>query len=92
MGCGSWECKCVNKHSVPQKISGKEGSTKITIRPAPRGLGLAGNDVVKKVLTMAGVQDVWSSMSGGRNVYNMAMATVHALEGLNTLKPMPDAQ
>jgi len=92
MGCGSWECRCSSKHSVPLKIQGKEGSTLITLKPAPKGLGLAGNDVVKKVLGMAGVHDVWSSMSGGRNVYNMAMATIHALDNLNTLKPMPEGE
>jgi len=90
MGCGSWECRCTSKHSVPLKIQGKEGSTLVTLKPAPKGLGLAGNDVVKKVLGIAGVQDVWSSMSGGRNVYNMAMATIHALDNLNTMKPMPE--
>lgn len=89
-GCGSWECRCSATHSVPRKTLGKEGSTIITLKPAPRGLGLAGNSVVKKVLSMAGVQDVWSSMIGGRNVYNMAMATTKALDGLNTLKPMPE--
>jgi small subunit ribosomal protein S5 len=87
-GCGSWECKCSINHSVPQKTDGKEGSTVITLKPAPKGLGLAGNNVVKKVLGMAGVADVWSSMIGGKNTYNMAMATLHALDNLNTLKPM----
>jgi small subunit ribosomal protein S5 len=86
-GCGSWECKCVNKHSVPRKSIGKEGSTIIILKPAPRGVGLAGNDVVRKVLGIAGVRDVWSSMQGGKNVYNMASATMKALDGLNLLKP-----
>lgn len=86
-GCGSWECKCKFSHSVPLRTSGKEGSTVITIKPAPRGLGLAANSVVKKVMGMAGIQDAWSSMSGGRNVYNMAIATIKALDRLNTMKP-----
>jgi small subunit ribosomal protein S5 len=86
-GCGSWECKCAVKHSVLSKTSGKEGSTRVTLIPAPRGLGLAGNDVVRKVLGMAGVKDVWSSTQGGKNVYNMASATMRALDGLNQLKP-----
>ncbi|MFH1785052.1 MAG: 30S ribosomal protein S5 [Candidatus Micrarchaeota archaeon] len=86
-GCGSWECKCAFQHSVPSKTSGKEGSTIITLKPAPRGLGLAGNEIVRKVLGIAGVKDVWSSMQGGKNIYNMAVATVKALDGLNTLKP-----
>jgi len=85
--CGSWECKCSRAHSVPSKSIGKEGSTIITLKPAPRGVGLAGNDVVRKVLGMAGVKDVWSSMQGGKNVYNMAAATMSALDNLNLLKP-----
>jgi small subunit ribosomal protein S5 len=86
-GCGSWECKCAFKHSLPSKTVGKEGSTTVTLAPAPRGLGLAGNDVVKKVLGMAGVKDVWSSSHGGKNVYNMAAATIKALDNINLLKP-----
>jgi small subunit ribosomal protein S5 len=86
-GCGSWECKCSHRHSVISKTIGKEGSTIVTLKPAPRGLGLAANDVVKKVLGMAGVKDVWSSMQGGKNVYNMAVATMKALDSLNLQKP-----
>ncbi len=89
-GCGSWECKCNNPHSVPRKTVGKEGSTLVTLKSAPRGLGLAANDIVRKVLGMAGVKDVWSSTTGGSNTYNMALATVKALDGLNTLKPAPE--
>ena len=86
-GCGSWECKCSHHHSVLSKTIGKEGSTIVTLKPAPRGLGLAANDVVKKVLGMAGVKDVWSFMQGGKNVYNMAVATMNALDNLNLQKP-----
>jgi small subunit ribosomal protein S5 len=86
-GCGSWECKCSMQHSVVSKTVGKEGSTVVALKPAPRGLGLAANDVVKKVLSMAGVKDVWSQAQGGKNVYNMAVATMKALDNLNTLKP-----
>ncbi len=86
-GCGSWECKCSMQHSVISKTLGKEGSTIVALKPAPRGLGLAANDVVKKVLSIAGVKDVWSQAQGGKNVYNMAVATMKALDNLNTLKP-----
>lgn len=87
MGCGSWECRCNLGHSVARAASGKEGSTIVTLKSAPRGLGLAANDVVKKVLTMAGVKDIWSSTQGGKNVYNMAAATIYALDNLSTIKP-----
>lgn len=87
MGCGSWECKCAVKHSLPSRTAGKQGSTIVRLNPAPRGLGLAANDVVKKVLSMAGVKDIWSATQGAGNVYNVAIATINGLEHLNTLKP-----
>ncbi len=86
LGCGSWECRCPNRHSAMVKTSGREGSTVVTLIPAPRGLGLAGNDVVKKVLSLAGVHDIWSHSVGGKNIYNMAAATTKALNHLNTFK------
>lgn len=85
-GCGSWECRCNQKHSIPEKCVGKEGSTVVVLKPAPRGLGLAASDVVKKVLSAAGIEDVWSFSRGGKNVYNMAVATIRALDSLNNLK------
>ena len=87
--CGSWECKCSVSHSLPQRATGKEGSSIVVLKPAPRGLGLAANHVVKKVLAMAGVKDIWGFSSGGRNVYNIAEATIAALQSINTLKPQP---
>ncbi len=86
LGCGSWECRCPNKHSSSIKTWGREGSTVVTLIPAPRGLGLAGNNVVKKVLALAGVKDIWSTSVGGKNIFNMASATTKALDGLNTFK------
>lgn len=91
MGCGSWECKCHFSHSLPRRTSGKEGSSIVVLKPAPRGLGLASNDVVKKVLRLAGVKDIWSFSAGGRNTYNIATATLYALQGLSTLKPSMSA-
>jgi len=40
LGCGSWECRCDQNHSVPFKVKGKGGSVTIEILPGPRGLGL----------------------------------------------------
>lgn len=86
-GCGSWECRCNQLHSIPRATSGKEGSTVVRLKPAPRGLGLATNAVVKKILSIAGIKDVWGSTFGGSNTYNMALATIKALDALNKLKP-----
>lgn len=89
-GCGSWECRCGQAHSLPQKLEGKYGGTMVILKPAPKGLGLAASDVIKKVLSIAGMRDIWSSAEGSTsNVYNTAMATIDALDSINKKKPQP---
>ncbi len=93
LGCGSWECGCGQRHTLPIKAVGKQGSVEVSLKPAPRGLGIAANEVVKKVLSFAGVKDIWSFSRGHtRNVYNTAMATKDALENLNGMKMQGDWQ
>ena len=86
-GCGSWECSCGTNHSVPFKITGKSGSVKITLLPAPKGIGLAVSDEVKKVLRLAGISDIWSKSRGNSQMRaNFIKATFNALKKLNTYK------
>src|SRR3990172_322621 len=40
-GCGSWECGCGTPHTVPFEVTGRSGSVRVTLKPAPRGIGLA---------------------------------------------------
>jgi len=47
LGCGSWECRCDQKHSVPFKVKGKGGSVTIEILPGPRGLGLVAGGKIR---------------------------------------------
>src|ERR687891_2771106 len=37
-GCGSWECRCNQTHSVPFKVTGRGGSVNIQNFSGPRGL------------------------------------------------------
>jgi len=87
LGCGSWECGCGGQHSVALRATGKSANTQITIRPAPRGVGIVSGAVTRKVLQMAGVRDAWTTAKGRtRNVVNVVAATIAALESLNKLK------
>lgn len=80
-GCGSWECGCGRPHTVPFEVSGKSGSVKVTIKPAPRGLGLAGAGVQKTILRLAGIKDAWTRSDGQtRATLNFALATMDALK------------
>ncbi|PSP27399.1 30S ribosomal protein S5 [Halobacteriales archaeon QH_2_65_14] len=79
-GCGSWECGCGRPHTVALRTTGKAGSVEVELRPAPRGLGLAGGETVRKVLELAGIEDIWTRSSGNtRTTVNFAKATFNAL-------------
>jgi small subunit ribosomal protein S5 len=79
--CGSWECGCGQPHSVPFKVTGRAGSVRITLIPAPKGTGLAVGGTAKKVLELAGLTDVWSITKGDtRTIFNFAFATLDALK------------
>ncbi|MBI5159450.1 30S ribosomal protein S5 [Candidatus Micrarchaeota archaeon] len=87
LSCGSWECSCNTRHTVPIKVVGKNGSVKIELKPAPRGVGIVANEIARKTLELAGVKDVWSFSRGRtKSVYNMAMAVINALDSLNKMR------
>jgi small subunit ribosomal protein S5 len=83
-GNGSWESGHGAGTSVPFKVTGRSGSTRITLLPAPTGKGLVIGDTGRQVLTLAGVTDVWSRSKGQtRTTINFAQATFNALKQLN---------
>lgn len=82
-GCGSWECNCGGNHSIPFETSGKMGSVRVTLKPAPKGTGLACSDTAKLVLRLAGITDVWTVTKGNtKSRTNMAKAVFNALENM----------
>lgn len=86
-GCGDWGCVCGREHTVPFKISGKSGSVRVTLIPAPGGVGLAVGDVGKTILGLAGIDDVWSQTMGQtQTTINFANAVFDALKHLSKVK------
>lgn len=86
-GCGDWGCVCGREHTVPFKISGKSGSVRVTLIPAPGGVGLAIGNVGKTILGLAGIDDVWSQTMGQtQTTINFANAVFDALKHLSRVK------
>src|SRR6476646_3539901 len=80
LGCGSWECRCTQLHSVPFNVRGRGGSVKVEILPGPRGLGLVAGENIKNLLKLAGIKDAWSKSSGSTNTMtSTATAIFNAL-------------
>ena len=86
-GCGDWGCVCGREHTEPFKIEGKKGSVRVTLIPAPGGVGLAIGNVGKTILGLAGIDDVWSQTMGQtQTTINFAGAIFEALKELSKVK------
>ena len=89
-GCGDWGCVCGREHTVPFKVQGKRGSVRVTLIPAPGGVGLAIGNVGKTILGLAGIDDVWSQTMGQtQTTINFAGAIFEALKELSKVKATP---
>jgi len=77
---GYWGAKLGEPHTIATKATGKCGSVRVRLTPAPRGTGIVAPPVSKKILTLAGIQDVYTSTEGKtKTTGNFAMATFEAL-------------
>ena len=92
-GCGSWECGCGRPHSIPYEVSGQSGSVRITLKAAPRGLGIAASEIPQTVLRLAGIEDVWTHAKGQtRTTINFGLATFDALKKTSEMAIKEDYQ
>ena len=90
-GCGSWECLCGEIHSIPFAVKGKSGSIRIKLLPAPKGVGLVVSNEIKKVMSLAGIKDVWCKSRGQTSTrINHIKAVFGALKKLNTFRLKPE--
>jgi len=77
---GYWGNKIGNVHTVPSKVTGKAGSVRCKLVPAPRGTGIVGAPISKKLLQFAGIDDVYTTTTGHtRTPENFIKATFAAL-------------
>ncbi|MCY0852009.1 MAG: 30S ribosomal protein S5 [Thermoplasma acidophilum] len=89
-GCGSWECGCGRAHTLPFLVQGKSGSVRITLKPAPRGVGLAVGDVARTILSIAGIEDAWGFAAGHtKTTVNYALAVYNALKETSKVRINP---
>jgi len=76
---GYWGNKIGKPHTVPCKVTGKCGSVCVRLIPAPRGTGIVSAPTPKKLLHMAGYEDMYTSARGKTaTMGNFAKATYDA--------------
>jgi small subunit ribosomal protein S2e len=77
---GYWGSRLGSPHTVPSKVTGKCGSVRVRLIPAPRGTGLVAAPANKKMLELAGISDCYTSARGHtRTMGNFIKATFFAL-------------
>jgi ribosomal protein uS5 len=77
---GYWGNNFGVPHTIPCKVTGKCGSVRVRLIPAPRGTGLVAAGYAKKLLQFAGVADCFTSACGQtRTLGNFAKAVYDAL-------------
>ncbi len=87
LGCGSWEGNPSDTNSIPYTVNGKCGSVRIILMPAPKGSSLVIEKECSKILTFAGIKDIYSKTWGHTaNKLNLVKACFDALKKLSEVK------
>jgi len=82
---GFWGNKIGREHTVPCKVTGKCGSVRMRLIPAPRGTGLVASRASKRVLQYAGIEDVYTATRGATSTMgNFIKATFYAIRNTYT--------
>ena len=68
--------------SIPHQVLGRYGSAQVLLKPAPDGTGVIAGGPVRKVMQVAGIQNVLTKSLGTSNPHNVVKATFAALLGL----------
>lgn len=75
---GYWGNKIGAPHTIPMKVTGKGGSVRIRLIPAPRGTGVVGAPMPKKMMQMAGINDVYTASQGSTKTRGNTLKACYA--------------
>ena len=72
--------------TIPHQIIGKQGSSRIIMKPASKGTGIIAGGAARAILELSGVGDVLAKSLGSRAPLNVARATINGLSRLRTFE------
>jgi len=72
--------------TIPHRIEGRFGASRILMLPASEGTGVIAGSTARAVLELAGVRDVLTKCYGSTSPKNLVKATIDGLRRLRTRK------
>ncbi len=74
----------IHEGTLPHKIIGRFVSSRVVLRPAPKGTGVIAGGAIRTLLELAGYKNVVAKSIGSNNAVNVAQATLNGLASLRS--------
>ena len=71
--------------TIPYRVIGRHGSSKVIMRTAAKGTGIIAGGPVRSIMEVVGIKDILAKSIGSANHQNVAKATLNGLIKLRSL-------
>ncbi len=80
-----YSVKIVGDHkTIPHEYIGHNGAARVLLKPAKDGKGIVASDVVRSVVELAGIENIYSKNLGSNTPKAVVLGTIDALVSMKT--------